>query len=391
MDRSATRRSISRARRSTSRPFRGPSTTSASTPTTRQRPHERGLVKFRYDFDPHRTASHTRWSRARAGKTRPATATATFFRIRRPLPAANQLLSAYNPDVVRLAVQVPRPERSPQPTRSVCSTASAQTASPTAESPVRPPAQYAAFNTGWQGAGPAWQAFHLYDNSLTYQYQTGYSVFRTTFYNSLYDNPWDRTFQLPFYTYPGSNASWRDTGVNESGFISSDNLLGTNNDFELGMSYMNDAYFLTQNGNDNGTLSQQLPPNPTVWETALLRARRLPSGQTRRSRHSRTFGTNTPVRRTRPYLDSAALGRRPLELARRRARLGRIDDHAAQSGHAQQDRTFPTMTSSARAAAPTSRVPGSTRSVPRRPRRLKPERGVDRGDRLHASVESGIR
>ena len=62
---------------------------------------------------------------------------------------------------------------------------------------ARPPSNTPPLDTGWQGAGPAWQAFHLYDNSLTYQYQTGNSVFRTTMYNSLYDNPWDRTFQLP--------------------------------------------------------------------------------------------------------------------------------------------------------------------------------------------------
>ena len=88
-------------------------------------------------------------------------------------------------------------------------------------------------------------------------------------YDSLYNNPWDRTFQLPNYGYPGSNASWRDTGVNESGFISSDDLLSTNNDFELGTSYLNNAYFMSEHSN-NGTSISSSSSNPYAWETAFF-------------------------------------------------------------------------------------------------------------------------
>ena len=83
---------------------------------------------------------------------------------------------------------------------------------------------------------------------------------------------------MPFYTYPGSNASWRDTGVNESGFISSQDWYNPNNDIEAGMSYMNNAYFLTQNANNDGSLSSS-SSFPTVWETAFfLRDVYHPSG-----------------------------------------------------------------------------------------------------------------
>jgi outer membrane receptor protein involved in Fe transport len=127
------------------------------------------------------------------------------------------------------------------------------------------PQQYAAFNTGWQGAGPAWGAFHLNDNSLTYTNAGTNSIWRATFYNSLYDIPWDRTFQLPFYTYPGSNASWRSTGVNETGFLVGDEFPGPNSDFEIGTSYMNNAYFLTTNSNHgNGVTSTG--SFPYAWE-----------------------------------------------------------------------------------------------------------------------------
>ena len=81
-----------------------------------------------------------------------------------------------------------------------------------------------------------------------------------------------------FTRYPGSNASWRDTGVNESGFISSDDLLSTNNDFELGTSYLNNAYFMTENSNNSGTSISSSSSNPYAWETGLLRAGRLPPG-----------------------------------------------------------------------------------------------------------------
>jgi outer membrane receptor protein involved in Fe transport len=111
------------------------------------------------------------------------------------------------------------------------------------------PQQYAAFNTGWDGAGPAWQSLKLNDNSMDYRYQTGNSVIRVGLFNSFYENLIDRTFFLPNLAppispfYPGNSGFWYNIAVNETGAIVSDDLLGRQNDFEFGADYMNSAYY----------------------------------------------------------------------------------------------------------------------------------------------------
>jgi len=111
------------------------------------------------------------------------------------------------------------------------------------------PEQYAAFNTGWDGAGPAWQSLKLNDNAADYRYKTSHSVIHVGLFNSFYENLIDRTFFLPNYAppispfYPGNSGFWYNIAVNESGAIVSDDLLGMNNDFEFGASYMNSAYY----------------------------------------------------------------------------------------------------------------------------------------------------
>jgi outer membrane receptor protein involved in Fe transport len=231
-----------------------------STTTTRG-----GLVKLDYNFDPKNSVTYTMVTSSR-WEDKTGNGDGDFLPYSTALARGSQQLAAYTPGTATFKC----PKGTFPATNALgLLNGFGPNGQPDGGITCQTPAQYAAFNTGWQGAGPAWQAFHLYDNSLTYQYQTGYSVFRTTFYNSLYDNPWDRTFQLPNYGYPGSNASWRDTGVNESGFISSNSWLGTNNDFEVGTSYMNDAYFLTQHANDDGSLSSS-SSDPYVNETAFF-------------------------------------------------------------------------------------------------------------------------
>jgi outer membrane receptor protein involved in Fe transport len=225
-----------------------------------------GLVKFAYNFDPKNSVTYTMVTSSR-WEDKTGNGDGDFLPYPTALALGDQLLAQYSPKTTSSIVC---PKGTFEATNALgLPNGFGPNGKPDGGITCQAPAQYAAFNTGWQGAGPAWQAFHLYDNSLTYQYQTGYSVFRTTFYNSLYDNPWDRTFQLPNYGYPGSNASWRDEGVNESGFISSNSWLGTNNDFEVGTSYMNDAYFLTQHANDDGSLSSS-SSDPYVNETAFF-------------------------------------------------------------------------------------------------------------------------
>ena len=59
------------------------------------------------------------------------------------------------------------------------------------------PQQYASFNTGWDGAGPAWQSLKLNDNSADYRYQGTHSIVHVGLFNSFYENLIDRTFFLP--------------------------------------------------------------------------------------------------------------------------------------------------------------------------------------------------
>lgn len=225
-----------------------------------------GLVKLQYNFDPKNSITYTMVNSQR-WEDKTGNGDGDFLPYPTALALGKQLLSSYSPKTTSSFVC---PKGTFPATNALgLLNGFGPNGQPDGGITCQTPSQYAAFNTGWQGAGPSWQAFHLFDNSLTYQYQTGYSVFRTTFYNSFYGNPWDRTFQLPNYGYPGSNASWRDTGVNESGFISSNSWLGTNNDFELGTSYMNDAYFLNQYANNDGSLSTS-SSDPYVNETAFF-------------------------------------------------------------------------------------------------------------------------
>lgn len=221
-----------------------------------------GLVKLRYTFDPRDSVTYTMYTSSRwADKT--GNGDGDFLPYQTALARGKQQLSAYNPSN-------PSSYKCPQGTFPATNALGAlngfgPNGQPDGGVTCQTPTQYADYNTGWQGAGPAWQAFHLYDNSLTYAHQGDNSIIKATFYNSLYDNPWDRTFQLPFYTYPGSNASWRDTGVNESGLVVGDEFPGPNSDFEIGTSYMNNAYFLTTNSNHGSGVSST-SSFPYAWE-----------------------------------------------------------------------------------------------------------------------------
>lgn len=108
------------------------------------------------------------------------------------------------------------------------------------------PQQYAAFNTGWQGAGPSWQSFNLFDNDLAYVGDSTHTTVRADLYASRYAQTFDRTFQLPFYTQPGDNANWRNRQVVETGTTLSDELHLNRNDVGFGFTWMNDAYSFTQ-------------------------------------------------------------------------------------------------------------------------------------------------
>jgi outer membrane receptor protein involved in Fe transport len=225
-----------------------------------------GLVKLRYTFDPRSSVTYTMLTSSR-WEDKTGNGDGDFLPYPTALARGKQLLASYNPSSTG-AFKCPNGEF-PATNALGLLNGFGPNGQPDGGTTCQTPATYANYNTGWQGAGPAWQAFHLYDNSLKYEYQGDHSILTATFYNSLYDNPWDRTFQLPYFTYPGSNAAWRDTGVNESGLLVGDDFPGTNSDFELGTSYMNNAYFATTNSNNNGTLSSSAS-YPYAWESGFF-------------------------------------------------------------------------------------------------------------------------
>lgn len=225
-----------------------------------------GLVKFRYEFDPKDSLQYSYYSSSR-WEDKTGNGDGDFLPYSTALARGKQQLAAYDPS---------NPSTFKCPTGEFPGTNAlgllngfGPNGQPDGGTTCQTPTGYANLNTGWQGAGPSWQAFHLYDNSVNYTHNGDNQIVRAQFYNSLYDNPWDRTFQLPFYTYPGSNASWRDTGVNETGALLSDTFPGPNSDFELGLSYMNNAYFLTTNSNHNGTLNTT-SSFPYAWEEGIF-------------------------------------------------------------------------------------------------------------------------
>ncbi len=124
------------------------------------------------------------------------------------------------------------------------------------------PQQYAAFNTGWDGAGPSWQSLKLIDNTLAYQYSGAHAIVRASAFNSSYANIVDRRFMLPFKSAPGDAGSVQSFGVNETGGNLSDDLLGRANDVEVGASYLNNAYF--------AYTDDALKGAPFATETALF-------------------------------------------------------------------------------------------------------------------------
>jgi outer membrane receptor for ferrienterochelin and colicin len=124
------------------------------------------------------------------------------------------------------------------------------------------PQQWAAFNAGYQGAGPAWQAFNLQDEHLNVTAGSDAATFSLDAYTSRFAHTFDRTWQLPFKRVPGDRALWRNRQVVETGAVLSGELHAARSDFGFGLSWMNDAYALLQRGASAGT--------PLTHETAVF-------------------------------------------------------------------------------------------------------------------------
>ena len=99
------------------------------------------------------------------------------------------------------------------------------------------PAQCAAQTTGWQGAGPAWQAFNFGYQEATVSRRFGDGTVSFNGFTTLYN---DTTYRLNLPT--PTNQYLRDYRVVTTGSLLDDDFAGTNNDFTFGYNYFNNAY-----------------------------------------------------------------------------------------------------------------------------------------------------
>ena len=149
------------------------------------------------------------------------------------------------------------------------------------------PQQWANFNSGWQGAGPAWQAFTSQDYQVHVNSTMGRNTLNISGYQDLYAHTYDRTSQLPMTLQapaasttgctPGCTlvpglASWYNEAVNNAGAIGTFAMVGNNNEFAFGAYYDNTTSRFDNSGPDaNGnccvTISQ---PDPSAHETSIF-------------------------------------------------------------------------------------------------------------------------
>ena len=155
------------------------------------------------------------------------------------------------------------------------------------------PQQWTSINQGWQGAGPAWQAFTLNDYQLRFGTTMGRNTVAVNGYSDLYTQTYDRTFHLPAAltanacdpviaaaqgtscagpTPPLNNCPcvlvptpfWVNTHVNNAGFVASDSMVWDNNEVGFGGYYDNTVLNISTNGVYN-------PSNvPIAHETSVF-------------------------------------------------------------------------------------------------------------------------
>ncbi|MBV8172546.1 MAG: TonB-dependent receptor [Candidatus Eremiobacteraeota bacterium] len=116
------------------------------------------------------------------------------------------------------------------------------------------PSQWALINSGWQGAGPAWQAFTDSDYQVRFDEEFGKDTLNIDGFSNLYTHTYDRTSQLPYLLVPPavpagagcnpsctltSNPSWYNEAVNNAGVIGTYSIVGENNEFGFGAYYNN--------------------------------------------------------------------------------------------------------------------------------------------------------
>jgi hypothetical protein len=103
------------------------------------------------------------------------------------------------------------------------------------------PSIYASLTAGWQGVGPAWQAFNFGYQDLDMQHRAGAGVISLDGFTTLYDDTQFRE-NLPYDVVPGDTEKETFDQVKSTGSILSDEFAGRNNDVQAGYSYLNNVY-----------------------------------------------------------------------------------------------------------------------------------------------------
>jgi outer membrane receptor for ferrienterochelin and colicin len=104
------------------------------------------------------------------------------------------------------------------------------------------PQQYATAESGWQGAGPAFQTFNIGDYSAAYTTPVADGTFNFQAYSDNYKHHKDRSQQLPYFVEPGDNASGYTENFVNTGFSANILKENTNNAYGFGFWYDNDTY-----------------------------------------------------------------------------------------------------------------------------------------------------
>jgi hypothetical protein len=144
------------------------------------------------------------------------------------------------------------------------------------------PQQWANINTGYQGAGPAWQGFTLHDYQLRFDTTTGKNTININGFSNLYTHVYDRTFGLPNLLVASandpvtgnpnclpaapctltSNPFWYNEQVSNAGVIGTDSVTWQNNELGVGAYYDNTASLFHTVG--------FFQPSPIAHETSIF-------------------------------------------------------------------------------------------------------------------------
>jgi hypothetical protein len=214
-----------------------------------------GLAKLRYELDPGQSITLTSvLSSYYADKT--GNGDGDYFPYAPALAFGKQLLAKYNPATAPVAC--------PAGSFYVKGAGAGPNGQPDGGSPCQTPQQYAAFNTGWDGDGPAYQTFDFADEHVGYDLSRGNGTLHVDAFTDRYDNTVVRDPLL----YLGN--SWSNKLEDENGAsIVYDLTTGRANTVGVGYTYINLVYRLASETQTTTSTTTALGA-PIVHEDGLV-------------------------------------------------------------------------------------------------------------------------